>query len=137
MRLGRSIRRIAAWLRLLPVVAWLAVQLSMAGLPVTDASAAHAQNPALAALFEALGEDRIELCTPDGKQVLEEPGEHADHAECQWCQGFSATVRPEPPEPAMRVRQAAAPAWHLAPARHAAFRNPDSCHPCRAPPAPV
>lgn len=137
MRLGKSAREIAAWLRLLPAIAWLAVQLSMAGLPVTSASAAHPQDPAIAALLEALGEDRVELCTPEGRQVLEEPGEHADHAKCEWCQGFSVTVRPEPPEEAMRIRQVAAPAWHLVPARNTAFRKLPACHPCRAPPAPI
>ena len=137
MRLGKSVRAIAAWLRLLPVLAWLAVQLSMAGMPVTEASAAHPHDPDLAALFEALGEDRVELCTPEGKQVVEQPGNHAGHSECEWCQGFSASVRPAEPEVTALVRHAAAPDSTAAPEHRATSQNAQTCHPCRAPPAPI
>ena len=137
MRLGKSVRAFAAWLRLLPVLAWLAVQLSMAGMPVANAGAATRHDPAIIALFEALGEDRVELCTPEGKQVVEQPGNHAGHSECEWCQGFSASVRPAEPEVTALVRHAAAPDSTAAPEHRAASLNAHTCHPCRAPPPSI
>lgn len=119
---------------MLPALAWLSVQLSMAGMPVQAASAAQPHASHIASLFEALGEDRIELCTPDGAQVLELPQDHAFHAECEWCQGFSATIRPEAPTDAQSIRQTQVPAWSGATGDPAAYLQAQCCHPCRAPP---
>ena len=133
MRIARSVPKFAASLRMLPAIAWLAVQLSMAGLPLPAASAAHPYDADIVSLFEVLGEDRIVLCTPEGAQVLEPFQEHAAHAECEWCQGFSATIRTEGPKDARPVRQTPVPAWSEAPGHRAAWLQARRCHPCRAP----
>ena len=128
-RLGLTLRV----LRLLPALALVAVQVSMAGMVVVPkASAAEAS--ALAALSEMLGGERIVLCTPEGKQAVDPHGDHAEMAECHWCQAFSATVLPNAPVAGVRSRfkasDWAAPAQAVPPRATAS-----ACHPCRAPPA--
>lgn len=137
MRIGGTCLKFAAMLRMLPALAWLAVQLSMVGLPIQTAGAAQHPDSTIAALFKALGEERIVLCTPEGKQVLEHPEEHAVHAECEWCQGFSATIRPDGPTVTGHIRQTATPAWNRLTEHRTTFLRAQVCHPCRAPPAPI
>lgn len=135
-RLGLTLRV----LRLLPALALVAVQVSMAGMVVvpkasaTEASATEAS--ALAALSEMLGGERIVLCTPDGRQTIDPHGDHAEMAECPWCQAFSATTLPDAPVAVVRSRFEASD-W-AAPAQAVPLRETASaCHPCRAPPAPT
>lgn len=119
-------------LRLLPALAWLAVQLSMTAMPVAAAQQSH--DPEVAALFETLGVDRVVLCTPDGKQVFEKHDDHAAHEDCSWCQAFSVTVVPEAPDQLSAVEFAVTGAWildHRSPVSNLRHR---ACHPGRAPP---
>lgn len=133
-QIGRSFPRPVAVLRMMPALAWLVVQLSMVGLPVPVAAATQQADPTVAALFQALGEDQIVLCTPEGKQVLAQHEDHTEHAECQWCQGFAVTIRPERPANTTHLRLAAMPAWNRHSVRLAPCIDPYLCHPCRAPP---
>ena len=133
MKRERLIRqRIFATLRMLPVLAWLAIQISMTALPVHAGTQLNA--PEIAALFETLDVDRIVLCTPEGKQVFEEHDEHASHADCRWCQSFASAILPVAPTTATRAT--------LSNHSTGFRRNSDivsapafqKCHPGRAPP---
>ena len=130
---GSHIKRLIAALRQIPVLAWLVIQISMTGMPVSAAAEPHP--PEITALFEALGTEQVVLCTPDGKQVFEKHDQHADHNECQWCQGFGSAALPTPQtassaialtslDPGFRRNTSLSPANAL-----------QVCHPSRAPPA--
>ena len=133
----RLIRRLIAPARLLPVLAWLMMQLSMAAMPITASAATNKHPPEIAALLDMPGVDRIVLCTPEGRQVVEKHDDHALHAECPWCQGFSQIILPRPPGLFAPVELSASDAAFR---RNAAvFRpeRPEPRPPARAPPAPV
>ncbi|MEL7154457.1 MAG: DUF2946 family protein [Pseudomonadota bacterium] len=134
-RVASGIRRITAWARLLPALALLVMQVSMAAMPVA-ASANMAEHPAeVQALFETLGVERITLCTPSGKQTYEKHDDHATHTECPWCQGFSETLLPVPPE---LFAPSVLSTTDCGFTRKTAAFTPetlDHCHPSRAPPA--
>lgn len=127
------VKRLASWLRLLPALAWIAVQLSMTTMPVAESEPTH--EPEIAALFEALGVERIVLCMPDGKQVLEQHGDHASHEDCPWCQGFSVTVVPDAPGQAIPAEFVSQSAWMVPRLGILPTHEHHSCHPGRAPPA--
>lgn len=126
------LKRIFAALRLVPVLAWLAIQLAMNAMPLT--AQAETQDPELQALFDTLGVERIELCTPQGKQVHERHGDHTNHAECGWCQAFASTIVPELPFEATAFRLSEIDAGiHRNVATHSR-PSLQTCHPSRAPP---
>lgn len=79
-------RKLLGW-RILPVLAWLALQMGALGAPV------HAGAPAEArALFAALDVDRIVICTPEGRKVLTRDGDLGDEAVCLPCKAASLSV---------------------------------------------
>lgn len=124
--------RAAALLRLIPALAWIAVQVSMAAMPVAAHEVSH--DAEVAALFETFGVDRIVLCTPDGKQVLEKHDDHAAHDGCPWCQGFSVTLIPDAPEHATPVEFSSTTAWAANASAGLSPIQQQACHPGRAPP---
>ena len=133
IRHGLELRRLNEALRLVPVLAWLVVQLSMATMPVSTMAEPHP--PEIRTLFETLDTDRIVLCTPDGKQVFEKHDEHAGHAECRWCQSFASAVLPVPPTRAATVTLSSLDTGFQRNTDITPSAATESCHPSRAPPA--
>ena len=88
--------RMMAWARLLPALALIVMQVAMTAMPVAASAKSAEHRPEVQALFKTLGVDRVVLCTPEGKQVVEKHGDHAKHEDCPWCQGFAKMMGPAP-----------------------------------------
>lgn len=130
----RFIRGIGAVARMLPVLAWLAMQGSMASMPAHAAKTSYSDQ--LAALFQTLEVDQIVLCLPDGQQVFKRHDHHkTQHGECGWCQGFAAATLPGGPiEVALVAPLSGASDRLLKPNAHKDMRG-RPCPPSRAPPS--
>lgn len=133
----RRFRHLRQALRLLPAMAWLAMQLSMVAIPVAAPAHPVPQNTTLAALLEIVSTEDVTLCTPAGTQTLAEHQEHSEHSDCPWCRAFSAATLPEgvcDPQP---VWQHADAGWHVG-ARPSTTVTPRRLsNLCRAPPTSI
>ncbi len=128
----QKFKRIRATLRLMPALAWLAVQLSMGAMPISAQATTH--SPGVQALFDTLGVDRVVLCTPEGKQVHQKHDHQASHDECRWCQGFASTILPAPPAHVVPAVLSSIDAGFHGNVATVSCSSAQTCNPSRAPP---